>query len=468
MPWNGSGQFNRDTGVFTGATVWDDSRVAGRTVRADDHDTHDEDLATGLENTVTRDGQNSPSANLPMATFRHTGVGNAAARTDYAAAGQIQDQSLTHVVAASVGGTADAITLSPSPAITAYAAGQRWSFLAEAINTTAVTVNVSALGAKAVQKLGVALVAGDLTTGDLVEIEYDGTQFQMLTPARTLVLTAGSIAGASLANGAVDTTQLADDAVTLAKMAPGTDGNLISYDISGDPVAVATGTSGQVLTSNGAGTAPTFQDAVAGGLVGIQVITTTGGVTYNATAGTNSVEVELQGGGGGGGNATNTSGNRAYGGGGGQGGRAIERITSAFDGVTVTIGPGGAASLNGGTTSFGALLQATGGNAGADATDGVGNGGAGGVGSLGDLNITGAPGGRAHYGHNPTATNAGEIGAGGRGGGEGGAVHTTGNNNGSAGADGGGGSGASRDIASASTNTGGAGGDGWCIIREYS
>jgi hypothetical protein len=49
------------------------------------------------------------------------------------------------------------------------------------------------------------------------------------------------------------------DAVTLAKMAAGTAGNLITYDASGNPAAVATGTAGQRLTSNGAGAAPTFQ-----------------------------------------------------------------------------------------------------------------------------------------------------------------------------------------------------------------
>jgi len=49
-----------------------------------------------------------------------------------------------------------------------------------------------------------------------------------------------------------------DDTVTLSKMAPGTDGNIISYDTSGNPVAVATGSSGQVLTSAGAGAIPTF------------------------------------------------------------------------------------------------------------------------------------------------------------------------------------------------------------------
>ena len=42
-------------------------------------------------------------------------------------------------------------------------------------------------------------------------------------------------------------------------MAGGTDGNLITYDASGDPAYVATGDSGTVLTSNGAGAAPTFK-----------------------------------------------------------------------------------------------------------------------------------------------------------------------------------------------------------------
>lgn len=66
-------------------------------------------------------------------------------------------------------------------------------------------------------------------------------------------------------DGSISTAKLADDAVTLAKMAAGTAGNLITYDAAGDPAAVATGTATQLLTSNGAGAAPTFQDAPAGG-----------------------------------------------------------------------------------------------------------------------------------------------------------------------------------------------------------
>lgn len=248
MPWNGSGVFNRTIAVFTGATVWNDALVADRDVRADDHDTHDEDIATGLENTVTRDGQNAASANLPMGGFRHTGVANATARDQYAAVGQVQDQSFSHVPSSGVTGN-PAIALTPTPAITSYVAGQRFSFVVEAANAGAITIDVSALGAKALQKLGAALVADDLTLGDLIEIEYDGTQFQLLTPVRTPVFKAGSIATAALA----------DDAVTLAKMATGTAGNLHTFDASGDPAVVATGSADQVLTSNGAGLAPTMQ-----------------------------------------------------------------------------------------------------------------------------------------------------------------------------------------------------------------
>jgi hypothetical protein len=59
---------------------------------------------------------------------------------------------------------------------------------------------------------------------------------------------------------------VADNAITLAKMASGTDGNIISYDASGNPVAVATGSDGQVLTSAGAGAQPAFETLPVGGI----------------------------------------------------------------------------------------------------------------------------------------------------------------------------------------------------------
>lgn len=53
--------------------------------------------------------------------------------------------------------------------------------------------------------------------------------------------------------------------VDVADLANGTDGELITWSATGAPTTVAVGTANQVLTSNGAGAAPTFQDAAGGG-----------------------------------------------------------------------------------------------------------------------------------------------------------------------------------------------------------
>ena len=87
-----------------------------------------------------------------------------------------------------------------------------------------------------------------------------------------------------LDDNVVTNAKLADDAVGLAEMASGTDGNIITYDASGNPAAVTTGTAGQVLTSAGAGAPPTFADAGGGGKI-LQVVSTTKTDTFShATA----------------------------------------------------------------------------------------------------------------------------------------------------------------------------------------
>ena len=118
--------------------------------------------------------------------------------------------------------------------------------------------------------------------------------------------------------------------------------------------------------------------------------------TYTPTAGTNSVIVETIGGGGGSGGAAADIGLAS--GGGGGGGYAKKKITSAFSGVTVTVGLGGTAGTSGpnaggagGTSSFGALISSTGGAGGSGAS--VGFKGVyvalGGSGSSGDFNFSG-------------------------------------------------------------------------------
>jgi len=178
LSFNGSGLFNIDSAGQPVADATDITAAAHNALTAD--------LATGLSTCVTKDGQTTVTANIPMATYKFTGLGSGSARTDSASIANVQDG--TGVYVGTVGGTADVITLSPSPAITAYAAGQTFRFIASGANTTNVTVNCSSLGAKAITKNGTtALAAGDIPSGMIVEITYDGTRFILESAATSTI-----------------------------------------------------------------------------------------------------------------------------------------------------------------------------------------------------------------------------------------------------------------------------------------
>jgi len=48
MGWSG-GTYTRSDGVFTGTSIWQNNRDAGTKIVADRHDTHDQDIATGIK-----------------------------------------------------------------------------------------------------------------------------------------------------------------------------------------------------------------------------------------------------------------------------------------------------------------------------------------------------------------------------------------------------------------------------------
>ena len=101
-----------------------------------------------------------------------------------------------------------------------------------------------------------------------------------VTGATSLTIASDAVVTAKILDLNVTEGKLANDAVTLAKMAGGTDGNLITYDTSGDPAYVPTGTAGQILTSAGAGAVPTFQTAASGDVSQVlHTKTVTGAVT---------------------------------------------------------------------------------------------------------------------------------------------------------------------------------------------
>lgn len=175
MSFNGSGTFLINT---TGQPV-----VTGTVISSTAFNALTADLATGLSTCLTKDGQTTPTANIPMGSNKITGLAVGTAATDAPTLGQVQ--STVAKLVASVSGT-NTITGTLSPAITAYATGQLFYFVAAGDNTGAVTINLNSLGAKSITKFGAtALVAGDIKSGQTVVIVYDGTQFQIVTPANT-------------------------------------------------------------------------------------------------------------------------------------------------------------------------------------------------------------------------------------------------------------------------------------------
>ena len=113
MPWTG-GIYTRTNGFNTGPTVWSQDLGQGVKIVTDRHDAHDQDLATGLNNCVTKDGLNKPAANLTPAADASYSVGTAVARwTDAFFSG-----SLTFGASGSFSLTLSVPTLTASRAVT--------------------------------------------------------------------------------------------------------------------------------------------------------------------------------------------------------------------------------------------------------------------------------------------------------------------------------------------------------------
>jgi len=132
-------------------------------------------------------------------------------------------------------------------------------------------------------------IAADAVTDAKIADDIVGTEHLTANEVDTAALKGDAVTGAELADnavnsehytdGSIDTVHIADNQITLAKLAGGTDGNIISYDASGDPVAIATGSDGQVLTSTGAGSAPAFEDAGGGAYTKLSHITASNDAT---------------------------------------------------------------------------------------------------------------------------------------------------------------------------------------------
>jgi hypothetical protein len=176
MAWSG-GTYRKGNYSTNG---WTGDASLGIGIEAGRHDTQDDDFQGGINQCLNKDGSNAATSNLNIGSNRLTNVAAGTARTDAINLSQVQDNSL--LWGGTSGGAANAQTLTLAPIITAYVAGQRYSFIAGFTNTAAATLNINGVGTKSIfnAATGAAIGAGEIVATRAYEVLYDGTQFLLL------------------------------------------------------------------------------------------------------------------------------------------------------------------------------------------------------------------------------------------------------------------------------------------------
>ncbi|MGB3900444.1 MAG: hypothetical protein WA973_18055 [Mesorhizobium sp.] len=252
------------------------------------------------------------------------------------------------------GGSANALTLTPTIPMTSYANGAKVTFTAASNNSGAVTLNVSGVGAKAIRTLAggadIALVAGNLQAGRKYEVVYSSTAN---SGAGAWVLVAPPIGTTAGTVPAGDDARLSDErewtaaTVSQAEAEAGTATTRRAWTAErvGQAVKALAPTvphSNEVFTASGTWTKPA-------------------GLPPDAL-----IRVQVWGGGGGGGGRK--------GGGGGGYSEGVFLASSLSSTVIVTVGAGGAnasTGANGGTSKFGEYVAASGGIGGSNSADAI-------------------------------------------------------------------------------------------------
>lgn len=277
----------------------------------------------------------------------------------------------SHVTISSTG-SANAYVLTYLTAPASYINGQRFSFKANFANTGSATANINGLGAKTINQhggSGLAVLAGsEIQSGHHVTLEYDSGAdvLVLVSPSPATSGSLGTMASQN-ANAVAITGGTVVGITDLAVADGGTGrstltahGVLVGNGTSGVNATTA-GTAGQVLTSNGAASDPTFQTPTAGaGTTYANYVLLTSGTTWSVPAGVTQVMAILQAGGGGGGGVSANGGSAN--GAGGTAGSAVTALIPVSGSVTYSIGSagsagnsGGSSGGNGGDTVFGSI-----------------------------------------------------------------------------------------------------------------
>jgi len=199
MAWNASGTFNRIVTTVSPA-------VGGTTIDVADQNSYTADVTAGINACLAKNGENAATGDIDLGSNQLKAVADGTLATDAPNVGQVQDGSF--VYQGTVTGTADAIEMTLTPTLTAYAAGQVFRFLADdTCSGDGVTLDVDGLGALDVLTNSIADPrAGDISLNGIYTVVCDGSRFLLQNPERE---TDGVFVNNSNGNSNIDDTAFA-------------------------------------------------------------------------------------------------------------------------------------------------------------------------------------------------------------------------------------------------------------------
>lgn len=313
MPFSGTApnkSFTRGSGVYSGSTTWQQTEAASRGIRSDDHDTHDQDLAAAINTSLQRDGSNKLLSSIPANGFGMTGMG---------VLGSVAEITVASATTTDVlGAAALFVAVSGTTTITSLGTGINQIKFVRFTGALTLTHNATSLilptGANIVTAAGDTMIVesdGSSNARILAYQKADGTPLSylaLLYGSRTAEVTVASATTTDIL-GAASTFVAISGTTTITSLGTGTnryriarftgaltlthnatslilpgaanivtvagdcmivesDGSsnarVVSYmRADGGPVGAGTGTSGQFLKSNGAGSAPSWATVVA-------------------------------------------------------------------------------------------------------------------------------------------------------------------------------------------------------------
>ena len=142
MPRDGQGNYQQPAADFRNQTVIDAVAMEQRL----------DDLGNEITNSLAKDGQTVPTANLPMGGFRHTNVSDANQRNQYATAGQVQDGGLIFTGQANTSDSGQSFSATLSPAPPALVNGMQIRVRFGSACKAGATLDVNGLGAKKIRR----------------------------------------------------------------------------------------------------------------------------------------------------------------------------------------------------------------------------------------------------------------------------------------------------------------------------